>query len=154
MKLRFLGFVLVVLVSCAQDVDTSRIKAAIQTAYNAQSVAYAKADVAGVMKPLSKRYVDVNPGGDHSYEAYEKIIKRLLKAGIDVSVKVSDVQMNGSRAIVTADRHFAVTIQNSVTKETRQFVQEERLEDWWELEGKTWLKTRSTVLKILNNVGR
>jgi hypothetical protein len=136
---------MVVLVSCAQD--TSRIKMAIQTAYNAQSAAYAKRDVAGVMRYLSPKYIDVNTDGNTNHDAYKTLIKRLFATGANftVTVNVTDLRMEATRAIVTANRHFVAGGLNPL-KPGSDFVQDEVLEDWWVQEQGQWLKTKSTVL--------
>jgi hypothetical protein len=144
-KLPFLAFALVILVSCAQD--TSRIKASIQTEYNAQSAAYAGRDVAGVMRALSANYIDVNADGNTNHAAYETLIKRLFATGANftVTVKVTDLRMEATRAVVTANRHFVAGGLNPL-KSGSDFVQDEVLEDWWVQEKGQWLKTQSTVL--------
>ena len=131
--------------SCAQD--TSRIKAAIQTAYNAQSAAYAKRDAVGVMRYLSLKYIDVNTDGDTNHDAYETLIERLFATGANftVIVKVTDLRMEATRAVVTAKRHFVAGGLNPL-KPDSDFVQDEVLEDWWVQEKGQWLKAQSTVV--------
>jgi hypothetical protein len=145
MKFPLLAFAFVVLVSCAQD--TARIKTAIQTAYNAQSAAYAKRDAAGVMRYLSANYIDVNTDGDTNHDAYETLIKRLFATGarFTVTVKVTDVRMEAIQAVVTANRHFVAGGLNPL-KPDSNFVQDEVLEDLWVQEKGQWLKTQSTVV--------
>ncbi len=144
MKLQLLVFALVALVACA---DASRIKAEIQSAYNAQSAAYTQRDAAGVMRYLSANYVDVNPDGDMKRDAYETLIHRLFSTGANftVTVKVTDLHMEATRAVVTASRHF-VAGGLDPSKPDSNFVQDETLEDWWVREKGQWLKTKSTVL--------
>ncbi len=147
MNLRFavLTLALVVLVACAED--TTRIKAAIQTAYNSQSAAYAKRDVVGVMRYLSPNYIDVNTDGDTNHDAYETLMKRLFATGarFTVTVKVTDLRLEATRAVVTANRHFVAGGLNPL-KPGSSFVQNEVLEDLWVQQKGQWLKTQSTVV--------
>jgi len=99
------------------------------------------------MRYLSANYVDVNPDGDTNHDAYETLIKRLFATGASftVSGKVTDLHMEATRAVVTANRHFVADGLDPL-KPDSSFVQDEVLEDWWVQEKGQWLKTQSTVV--------